>query len=784
MGYNEFVTELVTSYILMKINEMKGSDTLYTAAKAEMNEYYRKIDMKSFLQFENEEITQRMRAAFDRVSCEMNEYYQNNKELPTALLKSKLHRLIAENYEPVLFLNNPFFFEISSNNSQAKGVHRHLPASILTHIMDDELTENIPEYAETKERFGIYFNRRTNNLCSHFEPFDRDHNALGYAELLKLGVRGLSIKALECREGFEKDSEEYAFLTAVCESCETVIHIAHKFSDKARELLAVCRNDSQRANMQLIADTARRIPEYPPETFYEGLAMILFMREITSALEYINISQLGHMDLLLWDLYRKDTEAGRITRDEAKEFILFWMMHTDVRFNMAHNEWPETSTCIQLGGCDADGNTVYNELTELFIEVHTENKLVNPKLNCRYSSKSPDEYLKLIGCSLLGGHNTFALFNDDMIIEGLMKNGVSERDARTYISGGCQETMLGGLGHTEGTAMYYSVLRIFDVFMRGDEKAPLISPIDKADSFDEFYEKFIAAFKDFFDIIADQRNFRHTFYKNALSCPLFSATQEGCLASGKDYASGGSKYNISTTALVGLVDTADSLYAVKTLVFDKKLITLDGLKNALAQNWEGFEELRHEAINAPKYGHGEAEADLFIKRFFSDVSEIVTSKENDRGGFYIPSVFVYYFNREFARGLRATPDGRRDFDNMAAGCAPSGLRAVKSLTDTLNSVKTADLSVFRGGAVVLDMMLPISSGFNETLFTSFMRGCNESKATIIQPNAVTLAELLDAKAHPENHRDLIVRICGLSAYFVSLTPAVQDELISRHFYER
>jgi len=757
---------------------------LFSAAKSEMTAYYRKMDMRAFLTFNDEAITKKTRAVYERISEEMNKYYESHKELPLALHKSKLHRLIGEYCEPILFLNNPFFFELSCNHSRSRGLLKNIPACLLTVKKQGEMLDSCPPYAETIARFLPYFDRATNNLCSHDEPFDRDHTTLGYTTLMRLGVSGLIKKALECRRNFSVDSEEYAYCTAAAESLETVIHIAHKFARRARELTSECTDERQRANMKLIAETAMKIPENPPETFYEGLAMLLFMREITATLDYVGISSLGHVDRLLGELYKKDLESGRITRDKAKELILLWMMHTDIKFDIKNNRWPETSACIQLGGCDADGNTVYNELTRLFIEVHTENKLINPKLNCRFSKKSPNDYLKLIGSSVLSGHNNFALFNDDMIIDGLTKSGVQLRDARLYVSGGCQETMLEGFGHTEGAAVYFSVLRIFDVFLRVDETAPIIKPIDKADSFEEFYGKFLAAFKAFFVTITDQRNYRHSHYKNALSSPIFSSTQEGCLSSGKDFASGGSKYNFSTAALVGMIDTADSLYAVKSLVYDKKLVTLDELINALARNWEGFEELRREAVNAPKYGHGEEKADVFAKRFFSDIADIVKSKENARGGNYLPSIFVYSFNRTFAPCLRATPDGRHDFDTLAAGCAPSPLRAVSSVTDTLNSVKTADLSVTGGSAAVLDLMLPVSSGLDETLFASFLGGCNESGAVIIQPNVMTLSKLIDAKTHPDDHRDLIVRICGLSAYFTALAPDVQDELISRHFYER
>lgn len=513
------------------------------------------------------------------------------------------------------------------------------------------------------------------------------------------------------------------------------------------------------------------------------LAMLIFMREVVATIENMGISQLGHVDRLLGNLYKQDLAAGRITEAQARELVSIWMMHTDIKFDLEHNDWPETSTCIQLGGCDASGNAVFNDVTKIFIEEHHRNNLVNPKLNCRYSANSPDEYLKLVGRTILDGHNTFALINDDVMINGLMKSGVEEQDARLYVNGGCQETMIEGFGHTEGAALYVSILRFFDLFLRQDKGAEFLTPIDKADTYEEFYDKFLAALKGFFYIMTDQRNCRQSFYKEAISCPLFSATQKGCIESGKDYIRGGAKYNFSTIALVGLANVVDSLYSIKTLVYEQKRLTLQEFIDILADNWKGHETFRQEVINLPKYGHDNKSVDSLAKKFLNDVANIIKSRKNERGGTYLPSTFVYRYNRVFAQCLRATPDGRADYEYMAAGCSPSQLKAVKAVTEPVKTMQNVDFSVCGGGISVLDMMLPASNGFNEDVFASFMRACNSCKCVTLQPNVVSIEDLIAAKANPEKYKNLIVRICGLSAYFVTLTPEVQDEIINRNFYE-
>lgn len=759
---------------------------MYSALRKEMNDHYRKLDMVDHLVFKDESNEEciKFKERYDRIFQEMDAFYKENPDTPSVLLKSRTHTLMAKYCDPVIFKENPFFFETAYNQSWSWGLTGGTPACWLVHTKRKELLENHPLYAELEERCLEKFYNGGKSLCAIYDSFDIDHCTLGYTKLFAVGIKGLIAEAEEQKSTFAKSFDEYSFCMAVIESCRALIEIAHKFAHKAEALLAETADERQRANLKRIAETARRIPENPPETFYEGLAMLLFTREVIAHMENMGISQLGHVDRLLIDLYRQDLSAGRITEEEARDLVAIWMLHTDIKHDLEHNQWPETSTCIQLGGCDEEGNTVFNEVTEMFIEEHHRNALVNPKLNCRYSASSPDEYLRLLGRKVLAGHNTFALINDEVIIGGLMKSGVEEKDARLYVNGGCQETMIEGCGHTEGAAIYLSMLRVLDLFLREDNITPVLTPIDSADTFEAFYGKFLAAFRGFFAELIDQRNCRQMFYKEAISCPLYAASQEGCIESGRDHIRGGAKYNFSTVALVGLANTVDSLYSLKTLVYEQKKLTLGEFTEILADNWEGHEAFRQEVISLPKYGHNEKDVDALADRFLQDIAQIVKSRKNERGGHYLPSTFVYNYNRTFAPLLRATPDGRRDHEYMASGCAPSLLKESKDITEPIKTMQNVDFTACGGGISVLDMMLPVSASFNEDVFAAFMRACNRYRCVTLQPNVVSVEELRDAKENPEKHKNLIVRICGLSAYFVALTPEVQDEIIHRNFYER
>lgn len=754
---------------------------MLTAQKNSLQAYYQKTMLQNGA-MADPAAWEAFLACRKKITDEMDAFVSEHPDTPSVLMKSRLHTVMAEHFEPVIFEGNPFFFEMGLREANSWGLSDLSPAGYVRAHRERVLHQQHPILFQLESIADRLYDMDGLGLCQAPNTFDGDHHTLGYSELFRCGIQGLMAQAEAAAAS--KTGEEQAFCLAAAESCRALIRIAEKFAEKAEALLADITCPANEKPLRMLASAARRIPAMPPETFYEGLCMLLFTREAIATLEGLGISQLGHVDRLLWPLYQRDIEEGILTRDEAAELVGIWMLPTDIKFDLHHAQWPETSTCIQLGGCDETGQVVCNEVTRLFIEEHHRLKLVNPKLNCRYNTESPKEYLELAGSAILSGHNNFVMINDDVVIKGLLKSGVSLEDARLYVSGGCQETMIEGCGHTEGVGFYASMPRVLDLFLRPEMDSQAFVPVlEPADTFEDFEQQFLDAMDHVFGMVIDQRNMRQGIVKDALVCPLFSATQKGCIPSGKDYTHGGARYNFSTISLTGLGTVADCLFAVRKLVYEDRVCTMEELKAALAANWEGYEELHRKAISLPKYGHNHPETDALANDFLTRLSARLSRRKNERGGIHIPSLFVYYHFESFGRVLRATPDGRRAYDLISPGAAPSQLVPIRDITEPLKSMQRVDFTACGGGSCVLDVKLPLSNHMTPALFAAFIQACGAMNCPTLQLNVVSQEDLLDAKAHPEKHQQLIVRICGLSAYFVALTPTVQDEIIARNLYE-
>lgn len=756
------------------------------ALRKEMTEYYDTLPKElQLLRHPEEFSSHRSVRIHTEIYDRMDDFLAQHPDAPCVLLKSHLYELIAELFEPVVFRNSPFWFEMGIRERDTWGAGGTLTPG---HWFRDHLCAHIFEAHPLAKKLQddfipLFFGVGDLGVCGIPAPFDIDHHTLGYTELFAVGVNGLLKKLADRLQTVQHGSDEEAFCLAAQTGCRILLQVSEKFADRAEEMLQECTDEKQAANLRRISQTARRIPAQAPATFYEGLAMLLFTREAVASMDHIGISQLGHLDRLLMPLYEADLAAGRITEAEARELLGCWMLHTDIKFDLEHNTWPETSTCIQLGGCDAQGQPVFNTVTRMVIEEHHRLGLVNPKLNCRYSPRCDEQYLKTVGRALLNGHNNFVLINDDVVIPGLLRSGVAEEDARLYVSGGCQETMIEGYGHTEGAALYVSVPRLLDLFLNPDVRIsghilPALQA-DNADSFEAFYAQFLAALKYFFILMTEQRNARQHFEKEWEQCPLFSATQKGCVENGLDYVCGGARYNFSTIALVGLGTTVDSLYAIWELVYRRKTVTLQQLRDTLAADWAGQEPLRRTAVSLPKYGHGLAEPDALANRFLTELTGHIAGLKNERGGSYIPSLFVYYYFSYFSSAVGATPDGRKAGSLLSPGCGPGQLQKNDDISAMLQTMQRMDFTACGGGSAVLDVKLPASGAFTADHFAAFARTCGQMECPTLQPNVVSPQELLDAKEHPERHKDLIVRISGLSAYFVALEDHVQDEIIAR-----
>lgn len=718
------------------------------------------------------------------IENEMDRFVQNNPDTDPNLIKAKLHETIADKFEPVIFSRSPFFYEMGVKHSFSWGTpHQFNVGSWMFRKYQHLFSDSNPEKSELLKI-------RSRTAIDNFYGYvDTDHHSIGYTKVLEKGISGMIDEALDCRKKSLNDSERN-FIDASIRSMNAVIKIAGKFSVKAKQMLDEAETAEERKFLSMIAETAKVVPEHPPRSFYEGLAAMWFVREVTGSIEGIGISILGHPDRVLHELYMEDIKNGRLTRAEAIKLTAIWMIPTDIKFDIENSKWPETSTTLTLGGCDRDGKPIFNEVTEIFLEAHSKFGLMNPKLNCRFGKRSDKRYIRQISEQILDGHNVFALLNDECLVEANVKAGKNVGDCNLYGAGGCQETVVEGCEHSEGAYYYFNMPKILDFCIHRHEELKgvfselAIKPADISGcgSFEESYDLFLATLAKFIIQGAELRRETGAVWPSVNPCPFFSASLHGCLENRKDYSAGGAIYNPSGLSLVGFGTVVDSLYAIKLACFDEKWLSLPELVSVLRSNWEGNEKLRSRFAALPKYGHNCPEVDSLAKRFAGDLVKISDGLRNSRGGKFQPSFFVYYFFAILSKETLATPDGRLNRDMYSQGISPGRVQPAESLTDAVMSLQKIDFTGFPGNAV-LDVQLPMGKMDVETL-SSVIYAFGKVKAPTLQCNCVNVEELKDAQINPQKHRDLMVRISGLSAKFIALEKSVQDEIIRRNLFHK
>ncbi|MFZ2655386.1 MAG: pyruvate formate lyase family protein [Victivallales bacterium] len=717
------------------------------------------------------------------IEKEMDEFVLKNPDTDPNLIKATLHETIAEKFEPVIFSHSPFYYEMGVKHAFSWGTpHQFNVGSWMFRKYHHLFEKSNPEKVKM---LGV---RAQHGIDVLYGYVDTDHHSVGYTKVLEKGISGVIDEALDCRSKCRNDSERN-FIDAALGSMNAMIKVSKKFSEKAKQMLEEAGTDEERKFLSMIAAAAAHVPEHPPRSFYEGLAALWFLRDVTGSMEGIGISILGHPDRVLYKLYRDDIENGRLTREEAVKLAGIWMIPTDIKFDIENSRWPETSTTLTLGGCDREGNPIFNEVTEIFLEAHLKNGFINPKLNCRFGAKSDKRYIRQISEQILGGHNVFALLNDDCLVRSNVKAGKKVEDCNLYGAGGCQETVIEGCEHSEGAYYYFNMPRILDYCIhRHDELESVFSelrmkPVEilKSRTFEECYEKFLRTTAEFIVQGAEFRRDAGKVWPSVNPCPFFSSTLYGCLENRKDYSAGGAKYNPSGLSLVGFGTVVDSLHAIKQACFDEKWIGPDALESILHENWEGHESMRSRFAGLPKFGHNCPEVDDLARRFADDLARISGELENSRGGEFQPSFFVYYSFVGMAKKTLATPDGRCNGDMYAQGVSPGRISPASSLTDTIMSLEKVDFSNFPGNAV-LDVQLPMGKMSVDTL-SSVIMAFGRINAPTLQCNCVDVGQLRDAQIHPGQHRDLMVRISGLSAKFIALEKDVQDEIIRRNMFQ-
>ncbi|MBQ3078625.1 MAG: hypothetical protein IJC48_01315 [Clostridia bacterium] len=591
------------------------------------------------------------------------------------------------------------------------------------------------------------------------------HMAVDYEKLLKRGIYGIieDIKALI--KTYENAREFY--LNCICCLKAVLVH-AEKYAEKALALSADETDEARKSELLEIHRILRRVPAYPAESFYEAVQAVHFLTHcLTLNPQRLNHQQfqLGRIDRFLLPYYEKDMREGRITKEFARELLDSLAIQINMRVPNG------LSSGYMLGGRDENGNIIANDLTEMGLQVIEDIRLVYPSVGLCYTKGFPDAILEKACRLLLNGHSHPAIFNDDVISKGLIHYGVSEKESRNYIHSTCVEITPVAASNVWVASPYTNMPQL------------LLDAMDREyDSADDLINAVLCLLdrkiKRNFESETASRKIRMEKSQN----PLLSCFVADCLEAGKDIEKGGARYNWIMPSFVGMANLVDSLYAVKTLVFDEKRFTLVEYKKLLDNNFEGNEKLRLNILNKiPKYGNDSDEIDSLFSLF---TEHIIEECRKYTGPFsnanLIPSVFCWVMHEQFGRKTQATPDGRKAGFPLGDGSGPCQGREKNGPTASiLSSTKWEHEKMIGGVAVNLKFskssLGPASIQTMLALIKTYLsRGGFE-----IQINVIDNETLKKAQLSPEEYADLVVRIGGYSDYFVKLSPEMQEELILR-----
>jgi formate C-acetyltransferase len=592
-------------------------------------------------------------------------------------------------------------------------------------------------------------------------------------------------------EAYHKQEE----LRAMAAAADAVMRFAERHAERAREMAAHESNPDRRAELTKIAEVCRRVPAHAPRDFWEALQAYWFIHlGVISELNTWDSFCPGRLDQHLEPFYEKGLAERTLTRDKAKELLeCFWVKFNNqpappkVGVTAAESGTYTDFANINNGGLKADGSDGVSEVTYLILEVIDEMRLLQPSSNLQLSKKSPDRFLKRGLEIVRQGWGQPSIFNADLVVEELLRQGKSIEDARGGGTSGCVET--GAFGKEAYILTgYFNITKVLEVTLNngfdprtGKRLGLATGDPRKFSSFEELFGAFRKQLDRFIEIKVKGNNIIERIYARHMPAPFLSLLIDDCIAKGRDYNDGGPRYNTTYIMGVGPGSCTDSLAAIRCHVFDRKDLTMAELLDALAANFEGHEKTRQVLLNkTPKYGNDDEYADALLAELFNAFYDEVNGRKNTKGGCYRVNYLSTTCHVYFGSVTGATPDGRRAYEPLSDGISPVQGADRRGPTAVLKSAARMDHA--RTGGTLLNQkftpqLLEGEEGIDK--LAHLVRSYFKLDGHHIQFNVVTAETLRAAQQNPEKYRDLIVRVAGYSDYFCDLTTALQNEIIAR-----
>ncbi|WP_419041862.1 glycyl radical protein [Eisenbergiella tayi] len=683
-----------------------------------------------------------------------------------------------------------------------------------------------------------------------FTPGNYFYNGVGhvtvqYEKVLEIGLEGIIREAARelaaCNVGDGDYARKHCFLEAVIMSCAAVIGYAGRYAALAKQEAEACTDKKRKEELLQIASVCERVPARGAHSFHEACQSFWFIQQLLQMESSGHSISPGRFDQYMYPYYQKDMAEGKITRDEAQELVdCIWVKLNDLNKarDAASAEGFAGYSLFQnliVGGQNENGEDVTNDLSFLCIWASAHVFLPQPSLSVRVWNCTPHELLVEAAKLTRTGIGLPAYYNDEVIIPSLMNRGLTLEDARTYNIIGCVEPQKAG--KTEGwhDAAFFNMCRPLElVFSNGKDKGEQVGlatgPVEQMGTFEEFYDAYIKQMEYCISLLVNADNAIDTAHADRCPLPFLSSMVDDCMKRGKTVQEGGAVYNFTGPQGFGIANVADSLYAVKKLVFEEKKVTLSEYKKALALNFgKGFdsitvqemtEEIIKELAKAgqqpsqaqiagivkgimnteipdkdrelcekllamideiPKYGNDIEEVDSFAREVAYTYTKPLQNYRNPRGGIFQAGLYPVSANVPLGAQTGATPDGRLAHTPVADGVSPTAGRDIHGPTATANSVSKLDHGIASNGTLLNQKFHPSALSGDEGLnnFVALIRSYFDQKGSHMQFNVVDRNTLLDAQKYPEKYQHLVVRVAGYSALFTTLSRSLQDDIIRR-----
>lgn len=619
-----------------------------------------------------------------------------------------------------------------------------------------------------------------------------------YDEMVKVGYRHYidlckeKISAIDDMD-IEKMGQKMTW-EAMIVTMEAIIVFAHRYADLAEKMAADCTDAERKEQLLTMAETCRIVPENPPQTFQQATQFVFFTHLAFMMENNGSDHSLGRFDVYMYPFYKKDLENG-ISEEYMAELVHEFKIKFEemwyLRNNFESEAYPGCALYIHmmLGGMNADGTDASNPLTDLILNCMDDLQTKEPCISFRYHDNINEDTFRLAMKVALKGGSHPAFFNDETSIGYLTRLGYTHEEAVNWAVCGCTETVSQGKSDFQSQMGYYNAIKIFEIVLNDGmdpvskkQVGPHTGDVRTFTSMEQLKEAYLKQQEFFLEKFIKLFNKMVSCHAYAIPTITGSCFMEGCIDNGRVLQQKGCDHRYSAIAVTGLANIADSLAAIEECVFNKEYLTMGQLMDLLATDFEGKEDMRQLLINrAPKFGNDIEQVDKYAHFVVKTLDDEGKKHRDGRDGELTTVWATQSYNVVLGRIIGATPDGRHAFTAMADNVSPMIGMDTCGPTAVVNSVNAIDSTIPQSGMLLNQRFDPaiVKGEKGIDILETVIRAHFKKDGDHIQLNVVDDETLRDAQLHPENHRNMLVRVAGYSAFFVDLEKNIQDNIIQR-----